>query len=219
MVPLRKALLLLASSQLSPSSSLRILPHIHCELDRLDRSFAVKHYRLAVMLDFFAAPGPQIGTPERRGIAPGVAERLAQWPARSFELFAGIAVLLPGLREFAVAVTNFRKPGFAIGDQHAERIPRNANPFVAVIGNKPADIVITTLSITDLLGQIRNIHQILNIELRPVADHIEDVRTRARLDCRGNALLDLVGIDRLKIELKAERLLTLRDELLFKQRV
>jgi hypothetical protein len=90
-----------------------------CKLDRLDGFLGVQRHRLPVRLDLVAAPRPEIGIPKARGIAEGVAKCLAKWSALGLELFAGLAVFVPGLREFAVAISNFREPGFAISQQPA----------------------------------------------------------------------------------------------------
>src|SRR5205823_10761844 len=73
-----------------------ILPHGDRELDRFDRLFAAEHDGLAVGLDFFAAPRPQIRVPERVGVAIGVAKRLAERVSLGLQLLAGRAPLLPG---------------------------------------------------------------------------------------------------------------------------
>src|ERR1700737_4561713 len=59
-----------------PGLVVRILPQADRELDRLDRRLVVQHHRLAVALDFLAAPGPEIGIP--KGGSPQVWPR--DWP-------------------------------------------------------------------------------------------------------------------------------------------
>src|SRR5260370_8508813 len=141
MVPDRNARLLLESSHASPPLVMGILPKADRELDRLDRLLAIQRHRLAVGLDLLAAPGPQIGIPEARGIAESVAERLAEGTALGFELLTGRAVLFPSLRELFAAIADFLEPGFAIGDQSAAGGPRDADPFPATLRRDPRDPV------------------------------------------------------------------------------
>jgi hypothetical protein len=100
---------------------MRVLPERGHELDRLDRLLAVEHDGLAVGLDLLAAPRPQVGIAERRRVAEGVAERLADRPALGLQLLAGLAVLLPGVGKLVVA--DFLEPRFAVGDHARRRSP------------------------------------------------------------------------------------------------
>ena len=75
-----------------------------------------------------------------------------------------------------------------------------------------ADVVIAALRLADLLGDVADIGEALGIELRPVVERHDDVGAGAGLDRRGDARLDVVGVDGLDLELDAERLLAfLRD--------
>src|SRR5262249_2110148 len=154
------------------------------ELDRLDDFLAVERDGLAVGFDLLAAPRPQIRIPEAGRVAKGVAERLAEWPAFGLELFAGFAVLLPSLRELAAAIADFLEPGFAIGQQPAASSPRHADPFPADGGDEPRDVVEAALRLAHRLGHVADIGHTLGIELRPIADCIDDIGTGARLNGR-----------------------------------
>src|SRR5205085_8836552 len=111
-----------------PAGVVTVIPKGDRKLDRLDRLLAVERHRLAVRLDLLAAPRPQIGIPEHHRVAEAVAERLTERTALGLELFAGRAVLLPSLRKLAVAVTDFREPRGAVGEQPAADAPRHADP-------------------------------------------------------------------------------------------
>src|SRR5262249_53509931 len=135
----------------------RVLPKADGKLDRFDRLLAVERHRLAVGFDFFAAPRPQIWVPEARGIAEGVTERLAKRAALGLELFAGLAVFVPALREFAVAIPDFREPGFAISQQPTSSRPGHADPLLADSRDRLRDVVIGSLNLTDLRSNVADV--------------------------------------------------------------
>src|ERR1700757_5026466 len=200
-----------------PALVVRILPKADCKLDRLDGFLAVQRHRLAVCLDLLAAPRPEIGIPEAWSIAEGVAKCLTKWSALALELFAGLAVLVPGLWEFAIAISNFREPGFAISQQPAPRCPGHADPLLADSRDRLRDLVIASLNRTDLRSYVADVRNTFGVELRPVPDHIKDVRARARLDRRSDARLDVVRVDHFEVQLEPERFFALRDDLALEQ--
>jgi hypothetical protein len=75
------------------------------------------------------------------------------------------------------------------------------------------DVIIAALRLADFFGHVGQIHDAVGIELRPAADHHHDVGARPRLDRRGRARLDVVGVDRFEVELDAERLLAFLGDL------
>ncbi len=101
---------------------MRVLPETGHELDRLDGLLAVDDH-LAVRFDFLAAPGPHVGVGERRRVAEGVTERLADRTALRFQLLGDLAVLLPGVRERGCA--RLFEPRFPVGDHGADDRPRH----------------------------------------------------------------------------------------------
>ena len=174
-------------------------------LIELDRFPAVQDDGLAVGLDLLAAPRPEERVPPARRVAERVAGGLADGPSLGLQLLAGIAKGIPGLGERRVA--GLLEPRLAIGDQSAADGPRHANPLVADRRNLPADVVVAALGLADLLGQVARVGQAFGVELRPVADGHDDVGAGAGLDRRGDARLQVVGVDRLELEVDAGRLL------------
>src|SRR6185312_11982273 len=127
-------------------------PERYSEFHRLDGFATVENDGLAVCLDFFATPGPQIGVPKGRPIAERVRERLAQRPMLCFELRADRVVLLPGFGKRVGLDAFFREPRRAVGEQHAEDREGHREPLLAVIGDVMRGLEITALSLADLLG-------------------------------------------------------------------
>src|SRR5262249_21655336 len=84
-------------------------------------------------------------------------QRLAKRSALGLELFAVLAVFVPGLREFAVAIPDFREPGLAIGQQTAPGRPGHANPFPVDSRNRLRNVVITSLNLTDLGSDVAEV--------------------------------------------------------------
>ncbi len=135
---------------------------------------------------------------------------LTKGMARRLELLAGRPVFVPRLREFAVAVADLGPPGLPIGEQTATEGPGHRDPFLAVMRNEPRDVVIAALRLSDLLRDIADIGDAFCVELRPVVDGHDDIRTAARLYCSGDACLDVIGVDHLYGELDPQRLLAFR---------
>ncbi len=62
------------------------------------------------------------------------------------------------------------------------------------------------------LGDVADVGKALGVELRPVVEPQNDVGAGAGLNRRGDARLDVVGVDRLDGQLDAEVLLALLDD-------
>ncbi len=161
-----------------------VLPEADRELDRLDRSWAVQHNRLAVGFDLLAAPRPQIRVPERVRVAKGVRQCLADRMALGLELLAGLAPFLPGFRIFFRPIADFVPPRGAVGDLQADDRVGNGKPLLAVIGDRLGGFVIAALCFADLLGDVADIGDTLGVELRPIVDRADDVGTGAGRDGR-----------------------------------
>src|SRR5215469_10433276 len=142
-----------------------------------------------------------------------MAERLPHRAALGFELLAGGAVFLPGFRKLPLAVADLVPPGPAIGEQPTADAPRHPDPPLAVIGDILRDLVIAALRVADRLGYVADIDDAIGVEMWPVVDHEDDIGTRSGLDRRGDASLDVVGIDRFEVELDAEDLFRFRHDL------
>ena len=141
----------------------------------------------------------------------GLADRMSL----GFQLLAGIAELLPVLREFLVA--DFGEPGFAIGDKPAANAPRHADPFVADRGDLTRDVVIAALFLADLFRDVAGIGKAVGVKLRPVADRHDNIGSGTGLDRRGDARLNVVGVDCFEVQLEAERLLAFLGDLALQQ--
>src|SRR6516165_3170983 len=135
-------------------------------------------------------------------MAQGLAERMAL----CLQLLARRPVLVPRLRKLACAVADGFEPRFAIDKQTANDAPRYTDPLIARRGHYARHLVVAALRFADFRRHIAHIDQALDIELRPVVESTDDVGASSRLDCRGGARLQIVGVDRLDIELDAERL-------------
>src|SRR5262249_46861691 len=59
----------------------------------------------------------------------------------------------------------------------------------------------------------------LGIELRPIVEYVDHVRAGARLNARGDPRLHIVPVDGLEVDLQAESLLGLRQQLLAREGV
>src|SRR5256885_14661108 len=59
-------------------------------------------------------------------------------------------------------------------------------------------------------SEIADVDELAPVKLRPIVEHDEDVGARARLDRGGDARLQVVRVDRLEHDLRAERLGGLR---------
>src|SRR5262249_56128636 len=103
----------------------RVLPEADHEFHGFDRLLAVEHHGLAVGFDFPAAPRPQIRIGKRRRVAEGVTERLPDRPAHRLELLASFAQGPPGVREFALRISDLLAPAFSLPDLPPDSPPRH----------------------------------------------------------------------------------------------
>ena len=129
------------------------------------------------------------------------------------ELLAGLAPFLPGFRIFLRPKADFVPPRGAVGDLQADNRVRDGKPFLAVEGDRLGGFVIAALRLADLLGDVADIDDAFGIELRPVVDRADDVGTGAGRDGGSNPRLDRQAIDGFEVELDAEVLLALLDDL------
>src|SRR5437879_3563100 len=128
----------------------RVLPEALHELDRVQGLPGLEN-RLPLLVDLLAAEGPQIGIAEGRRVAEGVAERLAERAALGFQLLAGVVVLLPGLRNRAVA--DFIDPRFAVRDLRADARPGHGQGLLALGRVGAAQAVIAPLRLANGLDR------------------------------------------------------------------
>src|SRR5262249_38693194 len=68
--------------------------------------------------------------------------------------------------------------------------------------------------VADLARHVAHVGDALVVELRPVVEYVDDVGAGARLNARGDPRLHVVTIDGLEVDLQAESLLGLRQQLL-----
>src|SRR5207244_13354234 len=111
---------------------------------------------------------------------------------------------VPGSRKLAVLVADLLEPGFAVGDQPAANRPGHADPFAVNIIDDPRQVVIAALFLADRLRDVGDVGEALDVEPRPVVDDHDDVGAGAGLYRRGDARLDVVGIDGYEAGLAAE---------------
>src|SRR6266496_3684334 len=165
-----------------PALVAAFLPEGDGVLDRFDGLLAVEHHRLAVGTELLTAEGPQERIPERGGIAEGMARGLPERMPGRLQFLAGGAIVVPGLRELAVAVADLGEPRFAVGEQPGDDRPRYAEPFLAVVAGNLEEIPMAALLLADLLNDVADIDDAVAIKLRPVAQREDHVRPRAGLD-------------------------------------
>ena len=130
---------------------------------------------------------------------------------------------LPTSRYFSQVSGNLRdadllEPRLAVGDHAADHGPRHAtctscrrcrSPWRADSSRLRA---LPTSSATS-----RHVDDAGGIEMRVVVERHDQVGTGARLDGGGDARLQVVAVDRLEVDLDAERLLGLRQHFLAQQ--
>ncbi len=148
-----------------------------------------------------------------------MAERLTDRPPLGLELLAGFAQRLPRLRELAAGIAHFLEPGFPVGDLQADDAPGHGDPALAVIRHGFRGFVEAALRLAELLGNVGHIRKTFPVELRPIVQRTDDIRTRSRLNRGGDPRLDIVGVDGLDGELHAQRLLALGRHLSLEQLV
>ena len=101
----------------------------------------------------------------------------------------------------------------------AHTIIGHGQPAFAVVGGGAGRLIKSTLGLAELLGDFTDLGQAFAVEVGPVVEKVDDVGPRARLDRRGDARLNVVGIDGLNRELDAKRLLTFRRDFPFQKHV
>src|SRR3546814_14397553 len=104
-----------------------VLPEGAHVLDRLKGLLAVDHDLLAALVDLRAAERPEVGVGEGRRVAEGMSPGLADRAARRLQLLAGVAILVPVLREGVVA--DLGEPGFPVVQHLPDACERNARPL------------------------------------------------------------------------------------------
>ena len=169
-----------------------LIPHALGELDGGDRLGRVDGYRLAVLLDLFAAMRPEEWIEERRRITKGLGERLARRLADRRELGHGGAELVPcsghrhaGLREVVLAVDK-RVAHDVVRDSAVLPVDHRAGIDLGVVF---AEFRL------DLLGHVRQVIQAFSKCMRRQILHLEDGRARLTLNRRRKARREVVGID------------------------
>src|SRR5438128_1112572 len=138
----------------------------------------------------------------------GRAEGLAHRLALGLELLAHLAPLVPGLGELLDA--DLCVPGPPVGDGVSARAVRDGQPAIADLRGAGEHVVVAALRLADGLGHVRDVHEAVGIEMRPVPEHLDDVGAAAGLDGGGDAGLEVVGVDELEGDLRPERLRGLR---------
>jgi hypothetical protein len=128
-------------------------------------------------------------------VAEGLADRLALL----LESRADLPVLLERLRRLAGA--DLREPRAPVGDQAAAGAVGEREPLLALPCRRLRVLVVAALLLGLPLAEIADVGEAVLVEVRPVVQHHDDVRPRARLDGRGDARLQVVGVDRLERDL------------------
>ena len=113
-----------------------ILPEPDREFHEFDRAGAIQYDSLAIGFDLLAAPRPQIGIPERIGVAEGVRQGLTKRVPLRLQLFSGRTPFLPGLRIIFRPDADLVPPRGAVGDLQTDDRVRDGEPFPAVEGNR-----------------------------------------------------------------------------------
>src|SRR5262249_32999386 len=170
-----------------PALVARVLPEGLDELDRLEGALRVDRDLLARLVDLGAAEVPQERIAEGRRIAEAVPERLSDWLALGLELLAGLAILVPRLRKLLEA--NFVEPRSPVGDRVSNDAVGHGEPLAADLGARVEHVIEAGLTLTDRLGDVRDVDESVGVELRPVPQHLDDVGAAARLHGGGDARL------------------------------
>ncbi len=138
-----------------------------------------------------------------------MSERLTKGMAVGFQFLAGFPPFLPSLRVLAASIADLLPPRGSVDDLQTDNGPGHRDPFMAVIGDGPRGFVKAALRLADFLRDVADVDDAVGIELRPVVERHDDVRTSAGLDSRSNPRLDRQPIDRLEVELDPQILLAL----------
>src|SRR5262249_50624143 len=105
--------------------------------------------------------------------------RLAHRMALGLQLLAGLPPRFPGFRVFLGAIADFVPPGGAVRDLQADDRVGDAEPFLAVEGDRLRRFVEAALRLADLLADIADVDDTVGVKLRPVVDRADDVGTGA----------------------------------------
>src|SRR5262249_23109192 len=150
-----------------PAGIITVVPKGDGVLDRVHRLLAIERNRLAVRLDLPAAPRPEKRIPKDHRIAESMAEGLAIRAPLGLELLAHGAVLVPSVGKLTVAVAHLVEPRLPVREQPTADAPRDADPFLAIIGDDLRDLVIAALCVADLLSDVADIDNAAGVKLRP----------------------------------------------------
>ena len=181
-----------------------LLPERLHELHRLDGALAVDDDLLAGLVGLGAAEGPEHRVGEGRRVAEGVAEGLPVGLALLLEDGEDLAGLVPGLGIAAGA--GLLEPRLPIGDRVADDRVRHREPLAVDLAGGRPHVVEATFGLGQIGGDVAHVHDRVLVEVRPVVLEVEDVGARAGLDGRGDARLQVVGVDGLQRDLGSERL-------------
>ena len=89
--------------------------------------------------------------------------------------------------------------------------------FLPSVGVRLAQIVVAAFGLAHAAREVGHVDDALRVDLRVVVEQHDDVGTRARLDRRGDARLQVVAVHGLEIDLDAQRLLGGGQQLLAQQ--
>src|ERR1700730_10712376 len=138
---------------------------------------------------------------------------LAERTPLGLQLFARGAPFLPGFGIFLRPVADFVPPRGAVDNLQADDRVGDGKPLLAVKGDRLGGFVIAALRLADFLGDVADIGDALSIELRPGVDRTDDVGTGAGRDGGSDPRLDRQAIYGFEVELDAEVLLALLEDL------
>src|SRR5206468_2906294 len=175
-----------------PALVARVLPERCEKFHRLHRALGIEDDTLAGGIRLGAPVAPQERVREGRRIAEAVPERLADRLALGLELSARLAPGVHRLGKFGQA--DLRVPRAPPGDRVAAGAVRHGQPPAADLGGGVERVVEAALRPGDGLRDVGDVDETVGVELRPVVEHLEDVGTRAGLDARRDARLQVVGI-------------------------
>src|SRR6266404_4922265 len=184
-----------------------LLPERLHELHRRSGALAVEHDLLGRLVGLGGAEGPRYWVREGRRVAEGVTERLTVGMALLLQRGEDLARLVPGLG--IGAGPDFLQPRLPVGDGVADDRVRHREPLAVDLAGRRPYLVEAALRLRQRAGDVAHVDDGVLVEVRPVVLEVEDVRARARLDGGRDARLQVVGVDRLELDLRAQRLLRL----------
>src|SRR5947208_6947738 len=163
-----------------PALVARVLPERLQELHGLQRALGVDRDLLPARVDLGAPEVPEERIREDGRITEAVAERLADRLALGLELLADLAILVPGLWEFLDA--DLVEPRPPIRDGVSAATVGHGQPPSPDLGARVEDVVVAALGLPDRLRHVRDVHEGVRVELRPVPEHLDDVGAGTRLN-------------------------------------